>query len=83
MDYATLITSIKKTNRLIVVEESWPFAAISTEIAYVLQRRAFDYLDAPIIRITAAPAASTTGTTSARGTGDTSSAAKFDGTMPT
>ncbi len=52
MDYATLIHSVKKTNRMVVLEESWPFAAVSTEIAYTIQRKAFDYLDAPVIRIT-------------------------------
>ena len=54
MDYDTLINSIKKTNRMIVVEETWPFASIATEIAYMVQRKAFDYLDAPVIRITGA-----------------------------
>ncbi len=54
MDYATLIQSIKKTNRMVVVEEAWPFASVSTEITYNMQRYAFDYLDAPIIRITGA-----------------------------
>lgn len=52
IDYDTVINSVKKTNRCVVVEESWPLASISTEIAYVLQRRAFDYLDAPVIRVT-------------------------------
>ncbi|MCH8332169.1 MAG: alpha-ketoacid dehydrogenase subunit beta, partial [Bacteroidetes bacterium] len=52
LDYKTLVESIKKTNRMVVVEESWPFGAISTEIAYTLQKDAFDYLDAPIRRIT-------------------------------
>src|SRR5436190_5923340 len=50
--YNTIINSIKKTNRLLLLEESWPFAAISSEIAYVIQQEAFDYLDAPIKRIT-------------------------------
>ncbi|MEZ4776444.1 MAG: pyruvate dehydrogenase complex E1 component subunit beta [Bacteroidia bacterium] len=52
IDYDTVINSVKKTNRCVVVEESWPLASISTEIAYILQRRAFDYLDAPVIRVT-------------------------------
>lgn len=51
LDYDTIINSVKKTNRLIVVEESWPFASISTEITYMVQKRAFDYLDAPVYRI--------------------------------
>ena len=52
IDYATVIESVKKTNRLVIVEEAWPLASISTEIAYKVQREAFDYLDAPIQRVT-------------------------------
>lgn len=52
MDYNTIINSVKKTNRLVVVEESWPFGSISSEIAYMIQQKAFDFLDAPIKRIT-------------------------------
>lgn len=51
IDYATIIESVKKTNRLVVVEEAWPLAAISSEIAYYVQRNAFDYLDAPVYRV--------------------------------
>ena len=54
MDYKTLITSLKKTNRMVVVDEAWPFASVSTEIAYNMQRHAFDYLDAPVVRVSAA-----------------------------
>ena len=54
MDYATIIESVKKTNRLIIVEETWPFCSISSEITYTIQQHAFDYLDAPIKRITQA-----------------------------
>ncbi|OGX92053.1 pyruvate dehydrogenase [Hymenobacter coccineus] len=54
IDYDTVITSVKKTNRLVVVEEAWPLASLSGEIAYVVQRRAFDHLDAPVVRITCA-----------------------------
>ncbi len=54
LDYATIINSVKKTNRLVIVDESWPFAGISSEIAYKIQREAFDYLDAPVIRVNAA-----------------------------
>jgi pyruvate dehydrogenase E1 component beta subunit len=53
IDYATVINSVKKTNRLVVVEESWPLGNISTEIAFKVQKEAFDYLDAPVIRVTA------------------------------
>ncbi len=52
LDHDTIIESVKKTNRLVVVEEQWPFGSISTEITYRVQREAFDYLDAPILRIT-------------------------------
>ncbi len=54
LDYETIIRSIKKTNRLVVVEESWPLGAIASEIAYKVQQEAFDYLDAPVRRITGA-----------------------------
>ena len=52
LDYGTVVESIKKTNRCVVLEESWPLASISSEIAYHLQRYAFDYLDAPVMRVT-------------------------------
>lgn len=52
IDYGTVVESIKKTNRCVVVEEAWPLASISSEIAYHLQRYAFDYLDAPVMRVT-------------------------------
>ncbi|TGE08711.1 pyruvate dehydrogenase complex E1 component subunit beta [Hymenobacter fodinae] len=52
IDYDTLIESVKKTNRMVVVEEAWPLASISSELSYMVQRRAFDYLDAPVLRIT-------------------------------
>lgn len=52
LDVATIIESVKKTNRCVVVEESWPYASISSEIAYRIQRDAFDYLDAPVMRAT-------------------------------
>lgn len=52
IDYDCLIQSIKKTNRCVIVEESWPLASIAGELTYMMQRKAFDYLDAPIIRVT-------------------------------
>ena len=52
IDYAAIVESVKKTNRCVVVEEAWPLASISAEIAYHVQRYAFDYLDAPVSRIT-------------------------------
>jgi pyruvate dehydrogenase E1 component beta subunit len=51
IDYATVINSVKKTNRLVIVEESWPLGSIATEVAFKVQKDAFDYLDAPILRI--------------------------------
>jgi pyruvate dehydrogenase E1 component beta subunit len=54
IDYATVIESVKKTNRLVIVEEAWPLASISSEITFKVQKEAFDYLDAPILRVTAA-----------------------------
>jgi pyruvate dehydrogenase E1 component beta subunit len=54
IDYETVINSVKKTNRLVVVEEAWPLASISSEIAFKVQKEAFDYLDAPVVRITTA-----------------------------
>lgn len=51
IDYATIVESVKKTNRLVIVEEAWPLSAISSEITYHIQKHAFDYLDAPIHRI--------------------------------
>ncbi len=51
LDIDTVITSVKKTNRLVIIEEDWPMASISSEISHRVQRLAFDYLDAPIHRI--------------------------------
>ena len=56
IDYEAIVESVKKTNRLIILEEAWPLANISTEITYMVQKRAFDYLDAPIRRINTADA---------------------------
>ncbi len=56
MDWQTIVESVKKTNRLVIVEEQWPFASVSSEITYRIQKEAFDYLDAPIRRITSADA---------------------------
>ncbi len=52
IDYATILESVKKTNRLVIVEEAWPLASISTELTYMVQNKAFDYLDAPVKRVT-------------------------------
>jgi len=52
LDWQTIAESVKKTNRLVIVEEQWPFGSISSEITYRIQKEVFDYLDAPIRRIT-------------------------------
>ena len=54
MDRDAILTSVKKTNRLIVLEEAWPFGNVATEITYLVQSEAFDYLDAPVIKINTA-----------------------------
>jgi pyruvate dehydrogenase E1 component beta subunit len=54
LDHHTLVKSLKKTNRMVVVDEAWPFAGVSAEVAYEMQKYAFDYLDAPITRINSA-----------------------------
>ena len=54
LDMDTIIESVKKTNRLVILEESWPFGNISTEITYQVQNQIFDYLDAPIEKINTA-----------------------------
>lgn len=51
IDYKTMIDSIKKTNRMVIVEEAWPLSSIATDIAFNIQKDAFDYLDAPIKRV--------------------------------
>ena len=54
LDISTVIESVKKTNRLVVLEEAWPFGNISTEITYQVQEKAFDFLDAPVVKINTA-----------------------------
>ena len=54
MDHETIFNSVKKTNRLVILEEAWPFASVASEITYQVQENVFDYLDAPIQRITTA-----------------------------
>ena len=51
IDYATIIKSVQKTNRLVIVEESWPLGSIATEVSFAVQRDAFDYLDSPVLRV--------------------------------
>ncbi len=54
MDRKAILTSVKKTNRLVVLEEAWPFGNVATEITYLVQSEAFDYLDAPVVKINTA-----------------------------
>ena len=54
LDHQAIVDSVKKTNRLVVIDESWPFAGVSAEIAYEIQKYAFDYLDAPVTRVNSA-----------------------------
>ena len=54
MDHEAIMTSVKKTNRLVILEEAWPFGNVATEITYQVQSQLFDYLDAPIEKINTA-----------------------------
>ena len=54
MDREMILKSVKKTNRLVVLEEAWPFGNVATEITYLVQSEAFDYLDAPVVKINTA-----------------------------
>lgn len=51
LDQETILESVKKTNRLVILEEAWPFCSIASEISYIVQNQIFDYLDAPIEKI--------------------------------
>ncbi|MBI3003841.1 MAG: pyruvate dehydrogenase complex E1 component subunit beta [Ignavibacteriales bacterium] len=52
MDYDLIVDSVKKTNRLVIVEEGWPFAGVGAQISHEVTNRAFDYLDSPVERVT-------------------------------
>jgi len=54
LDLDTILESVRKTNRLVVVEEGWPHGGVGANIAALVQEQAFDYLDAPIQRVTGA-----------------------------
>ena len=54
LDTETILKSVKKTNRLVILEEAWPYGNVSTEITYQIQEKAFDYLDAPVVKINTA-----------------------------
>lgn len=52
MDYDLIVESVKKTNRVVIVEEGWPFAGVGAQLSHEITTRAFDYLDAPVERVT-------------------------------
>ena len=54
LDINTVLESVKKTNRLVILEEAWPFGNVSTEITYQVQEKAFDFLDAPVVKLNTA-----------------------------
>lgn len=54
MDQDAILKSVKKTNRLVVLEEAWPFGNVATEITYLVQSKAFDYMDAPVVKLNTA-----------------------------
>lgn len=54
LDHEAILESVKKTNRLVILEEAWPFGNVATEITYQVQSKAFDYLDAPIVKLNTA-----------------------------
>ena len=54
LDHDTIVESVKKTGRIVVVEETWPFCGVASEITYNVQKYAFDYLDAPVKRVSQA-----------------------------
>ena len=56
LDWQTVLESVKKTNRLVIVAEEWPMCGVASELAYRIQKEGFDYLDAPVRRITSADA---------------------------
>lgn len=51
LDLETIVRSVQKTNRIVVIDESWPFTSVASEVAFQVQRYAFDYLDAPVRRV--------------------------------
>lgn len=51
LDYESIVRSVQKTNRLVIIEEAWPMASISADISHHVQKNAFDYLDAPVSRV--------------------------------
>ena len=56
LDWQTVLESVKKTNRLVIVAEEWPMCGVASELAYRIQKEGFDYLDAPVRRLTSADA---------------------------
>jgi pyruvate dehydrogenase E1 component beta subunit len=56
LDWMTVLESVKKTNRLVIVAEEWPMCGVASELGYRIQKEGFDYLDAPVLRLTSADA---------------------------
>jgi len=56
LDWMTVLESVKKTNRLVIVAEEWPMCGVASELSYRIQKEGFDYLDAPVLRLTSADA---------------------------
>lgn len=56
LDWMTVLESVKKTNRLVIVAEEWPMCGVASELSYRIQKEGFDYLDAPVRRLTSADA---------------------------
>jgi pyruvate dehydrogenase E1 component beta subunit len=56
LDWVTVLESVKKTNRLVIVAEEWPMCGVASELSYRIQKEGFDYLDAPVLRLTTADA---------------------------
>ncbi|NIM52413.1 MAG: pyruvate dehydrogenase complex E1 component subunit beta [Gemmatimonadales bacterium] len=54
LDVPTIVRSLRKTNRCVIVEEGWPFCGIGAQVVDEIQREAFDHLDAPVLRVTGA-----------------------------
>jgi pyruvate dehydrogenase E1 component beta subunit len=54
LDVEAIVTSVRKTNRCVIVEEGWPFCGIGAQVVDEIQREAFDHLDAPVVRVTGA-----------------------------
>jgi pyruvate dehydrogenase E1 component beta subunit len=52
LDLDTIVASVRKTNRCVIVEEGWPHGGVGANLAALIQEHAFDHLDAPVLRVT-------------------------------